>query len=63
MRIEFFGDEIESIRKFDPQTQRSAASTDDVVLLPLTETPVEEETLAAINARLSGERLAGQRGD
>ena len=59
VRVEFFGDEIESIRKFDPETQRSAAVTDEVVLLPLTETPVEEETLAAINARLSGERLAG----
>ena len=41
------------------RTQRSAAVTDEVVLLPLTETPVEEETLAAINARLTGERLAG----
>ena len=60
VRIEFFGDEIESIRKFDPTTQRSAASTDDVVLLPLTETPLDEETLAAINARLSGERLSGR---
>ena len=59
VRIELFGDEVESIRKFDPETQRSAASTDEVVLLPLTETPVEEETLAAINARLTGERLAG----
>jgi len=59
VRVEFFGDEVESIRKFDPETQRSAAVTDDVVLLPLTETPVDEETLAAINARLSGERLAG----
>ena len=59
VRIELFGDEVESIRKFDPGTQRSAASTDDVVLLPLTETPVEETTLAAINARLSGDRLSG----
>jgi transcription-repair coupling factor (superfamily II helicase) len=59
VRIEFFGDEVESIRRFDPESQRSAAVTDEVVLLPLTETPVEEETLAAINARLSGERLAG----
>ena len=59
VRIELFGDEVESIRKFDPETQRSAASTDEVALLPLTETPVEEETLAAINARLTGERLAG----
>ncbi len=59
VRVEFFGDEIESIRKFDPETQRSAAVADEVVLLPLTETPVEEETLAAINARLSGERVSG----
>ncbi len=59
VRIELFGDEVESIRKFDPGTQRSAAATDEVVLLPLTETPVEEETLAAINARLTGGRLAG----
>ena len=59
VRIELFGDEVESIRKFDPGTQRSAAVTDEAVLLPLTETPVEEETLAAINARLTGERLAG----
>ena len=25
VRIDFFGDEIESIRKFDPETQRSAS--------------------------------------
>jgi transcription-repair coupling factor (superfamily II helicase) len=59
VRIELFGDEVESIRKFDPGTQRSAAVTDEAFLLPLTETPVEEETLAAINARLTGERVAG----
>ncbi len=59
LRIEMFGDEVESLRKFDPATQRSAAATDDAVLLPLTETPVDEDTLAAINARLSGHRLAG----
>jgi len=59
VRIELFGDEVESLRKFDPATQRSAASTDDVVLLPLTETPVDEDTLAAINARLSGNRFTG----
>ena len=59
VRIELFGDEVESIRKFDPATQRSAAATDEAVLLPLTETPVDENTLAAINARLSGHRLAG----
>ena len=59
VRVELFGDEVESIRKFDPSTQRSAATTEEAVLLPLTETPVEEETLAAINARLVGGRVTG----
>jgi transcription-repair coupling factor (superfamily II helicase) len=59
VRIELFGDEVESIRKFDPATQRSAGATEEVALLPLTETPVDEDTLAAINARLTGHRLEG----
>ncbi len=59
LRIEFFGDEIESIRKFDPGTQRSSTPVDEVVLLPLTETPVSEELLGAIHTRLSGKRIAG----
>ena len=37
VRFEFFGDEIESIRKFDPDTQRSAAPLDEARLLPLTD--------------------------
>ncbi|MCU1283708.1 MAG: transcription-repair coupling factor (mfd) [Acidobacteriales bacterium] len=59
VRIEFFGDDVESIRKFDPASQRSSTPVDDVVLLPLSETPVSETTLAAIHARLSGSRIGG----
>jgi transcription-repair coupling factor (superfamily II helicase) len=59
LRIELFGDEVESIRKFDPGTQRSAAPVDDVSLLPLTETPIREELLTEIHARLSGTRVEG----
>src|SRR6266480_2547688 len=59
VRIEFFGDEIESIRKFDPATQRSSNPLDEAVLLPLTETPVREELLGAVHARLSGKRISG----
>ncbi|GAC1686733.1 MAG: transcription-repair coupling factor [Terriglobales bacterium] len=59
VRIEFFGDDVESIRKFDPATQRSADSMDEALLLPLTETPVTEELLGAIHARLSGKRITG----
>ena len=57
LRIEFFGDEIESIRRFDPETQRSQSGLDEAWLLPLTETPVTEHLLAAVNARLSRERI------
>ena len=57
IRVEFFGDEIESMRKFDPETQRSSTALDEVELLPLTETPVNERLLAAVHTRLSGERL------
>lgn len=59
VRIDFFGDEIESIRKFDPETQRSSSSLDEALLLPLTETPVTERILAAINARLTRAGTAG----
>ncbi len=59
IRIELFGDEIESIRKFDPATQRSSSPADEVVLLPLSETPVSEDLLGAIHARLSGKRVRG----
>src|SRR5580658_2503773 len=57
VRIEFFGDEIETIRKFDPETQRSQSGLDETELLPLTETPVTERLLAAVNARLSRQRV------
>jgi transcription-repair coupling factor (superfamily II helicase) len=53
VRIDFFGDEIESLRRFDPDTQRSSSELDEVLLLPLTETPVTERLLTAINARLT----------
>ncbi|HTH54141.1 MAG TPA: transcription-repair coupling factor [Edaphobacter sp.] len=59
VRIDFFGDEIESIRRFDPDTQRSSSSLDEVLLLPLTETPVSEKLLSAINARLTRAGSAG----
>jgi transcription-repair coupling factor (superfamily II helicase) len=56
VRVEFFGDEIESMRRFDPETQRSLQPLDEALLLPLTETPVSEKLLAAVHARLTGAR-------
>jgi transcription-repair coupling factor (superfamily II helicase) len=57
VRIEFFGDEIETIRKFDPETQRSQTGLDETQLQPLTEAPVTEHLLAAVNGRLSRQRI------
>src|SRR6202046_554461 len=59
LRIEFFGDEADSIRKFDPASQRSSNPVDEALLPPLTETPVSEHLLGAIHTRLSGKRIVG----
>ena len=59
VRIEFFGDEVESIRRFDPASQRSSNPVDEALLLPLTETPVSDHLLGAIHTRLSGKRITG----
>jgi transcription-repair coupling factor (superfamily II helicase) len=59
VRVDFFGDEIESIRRFDPETQRSSNAVEEVLLLPLTETPATESLLEAINARLTRSGSAG----
>ncbi|MHB8172830.1 MAG: transcription-repair coupling factor [Nitrospirota bacterium] len=37
-RIEFFGDTVESIREFDPDTQRSTGEADEVEAIPASET-------------------------
>jgi transcription-repair coupling factor (superfamily II helicase) len=60
VRVEFFGDEIETIRRFDPETQRSQSGLDETKLLPLTEMPVTEQLLAAVNGRLSQQRIAAE---
>lgn len=41
-RLDFFDDEIESIRRFDPETQRSIDKINAVKLLPAHEYPLDE---------------------
>src|SRR6267378_1487377 len=48
-RLEFDGDDIESIRLFDPTTQRSTGSLDELLVLPLVAVP---ETADANATRL-----------
>ena len=45
VRIEFFGDEIERIRAFDPLSQRSSGTRESVVLDPASEALLDEASI------------------
>jgi transcription-repair coupling factor (superfamily II helicase) len=51
LRVDFFGDEIESIRRFDPADQRSLGPAKALQLLPATETLLDEETIKRFRSR------------
>ncbi|MDV7400189.1 hypothetical protein RZS08_52735, partial [Arthrospira platensis SPKY1] len=44
-RIEWFDDEVESIRDFDPETQLSVAKVERIELLPAREFALDPETI------------------
>src|SRR6218665_1379154 len=50
-RVDLFGDEVDSIRTFDPDTQRSLYPVPEVRLLPGREFPMDDEARAAFRAR------------
>jgi len=52
VRIELWGDEVESIRSFDPYTQRSIDALDEVTLLPARDLVLDEAALQRLPARL-----------
>src|SRR2546427_2291639 len=63
-RVELFGDEIETLRAFDPVTQRSQSPLDELVVLPAREFALE--TAPALGERLARagwDRLAEADGD
>ena len=51
VRIEFVGDEIESLRTFDPGTQRSGKSLESVVIVPASEALMSQGGRAAASVR------------
>lgn len=59
VRVDFFGDEIDEIRHFDCETQRSTEVIDLLELMPASEVPQEEETknqfLSRWNTMFSGD--------
>ncbi|HEX2755731.1 MAG TPA: CarD family transcriptional regulator, partial [Candidatus Limnocylindrales bacterium] len=52
VRIEFFGDEIDSLRAFDPTDQRTVGPLDEAILLPASEFLAPHGGAAALRARL-----------
>jgi len=52
VRIEFFGDFVETIRTFDPLTQRSLTPLEELVLLPSREVILAPEVMKEFTGRL-----------
>ncbi|WP_296261662.1 MULTISPECIES: transcription-repair coupling factor [unclassified Pseudomonas] len=50
-RIDLFDDEIETLRTFEPETQRSVDKVDSVRLLPAKEFPLQKEAVTRFKAR------------
>jgi transcription-repair coupling factor (superfamily II helicase) len=63
VRLEFSGDQIESLREFDPDTQRSRKPVPAALLLPLSEIKCSrqffEKLIRALEKRAIPRRLAG----
>ena len=53
VRVELFGDTIDSLRWFDVETQRSGESSDPVTIYPITQFPVTKEARQKLARRLS----------
>ncbi|MEO6798713.1 MAG: transcription-repair coupling factor [Rhodanobacter sp.] len=51
-RVELFDDEVDSIRSFDPETQRSQQQVDSVELLPAREFPLTDEAAKTFRSNL-----------
>ena len=54
-RVDFFGDDVEAVRPFDPETQRSSGKQETLALRPIREVPYEKEAVARATARLLDE--------
>jgi transcription-repair coupling factor (superfamily II helicase) len=55
VRVEFFGDEVESLRRFDVETQRSVLKINSVLVLPLVEHPRSRTLFRELAEAVNGE--------
>jgi transcription-repair coupling factor (superfamily II helicase) len=60
LRIDLFGDTVESIRRFDVQSQRSVLKVEDCLLLPLTEYQKSKPFLAELNQLMQDADIPGR---
>jgi len=51
LRLDFFGDEIETLRRFDPATQRTTENVESITLLPASETLLDEASIKRFRGR------------
>ncbi|MBD2842035.1 transcription-repair coupling factor [Erythrobacter rubeus] len=51
LRLDFFGDELESLRLFDPGTQRSTGTLNAHLLLPASEALLDEDSIKRFRSR------------
>ncbi|MBV8870109.1 MAG: transcription-repair coupling factor, partial [Acetobacteraceae bacterium] len=58
VRIDLFGDTIESVRAFDPSTQRSAANRQRLTVRPVSEVPLDKDAITRF--RTAWRELFGQ---
>ncbi len=61
VRIDFFDDEIESLRHFSAESQLSGDTMESIELLPAREVPLDDEAIRAFRSRYR-ERFEGQPG-
>ncbi|TMJ14007.1 MAG: transcription-repair coupling factor [Alphaproteobacteria bacterium] len=64
LRLDFFGDEIESVRRFDPATQRTTGDAQGgFTLLPASETLLDEDSIKRFRSRYRERFGANATGD
>ena len=51
IRLDFFGDEIETMRRFDPADQRTTGAADAFTLMPASEALLDEDSIKRFRAR------------
>ena len=61
VRVELFGDEIESLRLFDPETQRNAGDLEAAEILPVREILLDGNVLGKLKAHLPSPAGEGDR--